>query len=162
MSKAKCKRKKQLRKAFIRLSGKIKYLVDELHKKSAKFLLDNFDILLLPTFEVSDMIKKTAKRKLRNKSVRQMLSLCHYKFKQYIKFKASCCGKLVVDVCEAYTSKTVSWTGEIIENLGGSKVIKSPSTGDKMIRDINAPRNIFIKTLVDTPELTNFVKINIC
>ncbi|MEH2371533.1 zinc ribbon domain-containing protein [Nostoc sp.] len=55
-----------------------------------------------------------------------------------------------IDVNEAYTSKTCSWTGEIIKNLGGSKTIKSPSTGQKMDRDLNGAREIFLRALVDT------------
>ena len=55
-------------------------------------------------------------------------------------------GVQVVDVCEAYTSKTVSWTGEIVANLGGSKVIKS-SEGHRMDRDLNGARGIFIKNV---------------
>ena len=57
------------------------------------------------------------------KSVRQMLTLSHYKLKKFIKHKANEFHKIVIDVNEAYTSKTVSWTGEIINNLGGSKII---------------------------------------
>lgn len=159
MSKSKCQRKKRLKKAFIRLSGKIKYLSDELHKKTSKYLLDNYDIILLPTFNVSDMIKKTSKRVINNKTVRRMLSLSHFKFKQFIKFKAKLMGKVVVDVNEAYTTKTVSWTGEVIENIGSKKVIVSPLTKQKMNRDLNAPRGLFIKSLVDMPMLMKFIKI---
>lgn len=158
MTKVCCRRRYNFKKAYRRLSGRIKYMVDELHKKTAKFLLDNYDIILLPEFNVSEMVKKTSERILNNKTVRRMLSLSHYKFKQFLKFKAALLGKRVLDVNEAYTTKTVSWTGEML-NVGGSKVIKSPSTGEKMNRDINAPRGIFIKTLVDTPALTQWVKI---
>ena len=42
--------------------------------------------------------------------------------------------------------KTVSWTGEIVANLGGSKVIKS-SAGHRMDRDLNGARGIFIKNV---------------
>ncbi|WP_244141924.1 hypothetical protein [aff. Roholtiella sp. LEGE 12411] len=44
------------------LRGKIKNLVDELHKKTARFLVDNFDMILLPTFETSQMSKKAKRR----------------------------------------------------------------------------------------------------
>jgi len=152
VSKAKSKQKRRLKLAANRLRGKIKNLVDELHKKTAKFLIDNFDIILLPTFETSQMAKK-AKRRIRSKSVRQMLTLSHYKFKQFIKHKAFEHNKVVLDVNEAYTSKTVSWTGEIVKNLGGSKTIKSLSTGYKMERDLNGARGIFLRALVDTPWL---------
>ena len=85
-------------------------------------------------------------RKLRKKSVRQMLTLSHFKFKMFLKQKALEYGVQVIEVCEAYTSKTVSWTGELITNLGGSKVIKS-SEGHRMDRDLNGARGIFIKTV---------------
>ncbi|WP_235656394.1 RNA-guided endonuclease InsQ/TnpB family protein, partial [Fischerella thermalis] len=125
IAKAKCKSKRRLKLAATRLRGKIKNLVDELHKKTARFLVDNFDVILLPTFETSRISKK-AKRRIRSKSVRQMLTLSHYRFKQFLKHKAFETSKVVMDVNEAYTSKTVSWTGEIIHNLGGAKFVKSP------------------------------------
>ena len=94
-----------------------------------------------------------AQRRIRAKSVRQMLTLSHYKFKQFIKHKAFEMGKVVLDVNEAYTSKTVSWTGEIVPKLGGAKIIKSKLTGQKMPRDWNGARGIFLRALVDTPSL---------
>jgi len=144
--------KRRLKKAASRLRCKIKNLVKELHHKTAKFLVDNFDVILLPTFETSQMVSKS-RRKIRNKSVRQMLTLSHYEFKQFLKWKAWENSKIVIDCNEAYTSKTVSWTGEIISNLGGARVIKSPATGLKMNRDLNGARGIFLRALVDTPWL---------
>ena len=137
--------RRALRKAANKIKIKIHNLIDELHKKIAHFLVTNFDIILLPTFETKQMTKRSA-RKLRTKSVRQMLTLSHYRFKMFLKHKALEYGGRVVDVCEAYTSKTVSWTGEVVSNLGGSKVIKS-SEGHRMDRDLNGARGIFIKTV---------------
>ena len=137
--------RRALRKAANRIKVKIRNLIDELHKKIAHFLVKNFDIILLPTFEAKQMTKRGA-RKLRKKSVRQMLTLSHYKFKAFLKQKALEYGVRVIDVCEAYTSKTVSWNGEIVANLGGSKVIKS-SDGHRMDRDLNGARGIFIKNV---------------
>ncbi|MEH1784846.1 MAG: transposase [Nostoc sp.] len=107
ISQAKCRQKKRLKLAATRLRGQIKNLVSELHKKTAKFSVDNFDVILLPTFETSQMSKK-GKRRIRSKSVRQMLTLSHYQFKQFLKHKAFEYRKVVLDVNEAYTSKTVS------------------------------------------------------
>ncbi len=137
--------RRALRKAANKIKVKIRNLIDDLHKKVAHFLVTNFDIILLPTFQTKQMTKRGA-RKLRTKSVRQMLTLSHYRFKTFLKQKALEYGVRVIDVCEAYTSKTVSWTGELIRNLGGSKVIKS-SAGDRMDRDLNGARGIFIKTV---------------
>lgn len=137
--------RRALRKAANKIKVKIRNLVDELHKKVAHFLVAHFDIILLPTFEQKQMTKRGA-RQLRKKSVRQMLTLSHYKFKAFLKQKALAYGVQVIDVCEAYTSKTVSWTGEIVVNLGGSKVIKS-SEGHRMDRDLNGARGIFLKNV---------------
>ncbi len=149
----------RMRKAADKIRLKIKNLVDELHHQIARFLVNNFDIILLPTFETSQMsIRKS--RKIRSKTVRQMLTLSHYRFKQFLKHKAFETGKLVLDVNEAYTSKTVSWTGEIIHNLGGRKKIKS-SDGQVMDRDLNGGRGIFLRSLVDIPSLKDCI-VNEC
>jgi putative transposase len=58
----------------------------------------------------------------------------------------------LLDVCEAYTSKTVSWTGEI-KQIGGAKIIKSG--GLVVDRDLNGARGIVLRVLVDTPGLRN-------
>jgi putative transposase len=135
--------------AAARMRIKIKNLVRELHHKISYFLCSNFKVILLPTFETSQMINK-ANRKIRTKTARAMMSWCHYEFKLFIKNKAKEFGCTVVDVCEAYTSKTCSWTGELI-NVGSSKTIKSKADGRSMDRDINGARGIFIRALVDSP-----------
>lgn len=145
------KQRQRLKKATDRLRLRIRHLVDEMHHKVARFLVDNFEVILLPTFEVSQMVVKSS-RKLRSKSVRQMLSWAHYRFEMFLKHKAFEVGKIVLDCQEAYTSKTVSWTGEIISNLGGKKVIVG-SDGFRMDRDINGARGIFLRALGDIPSL---------
>ena len=55
-------------------------------------------------------------------------------------------------VNEAYTSKTCSWSGEIVPNLGGRRVVAG-SDGVRVNRDINGARGIFLRALGDTPAL---------
>ena len=59
---------------------------------------------------------------------------------------------MVIDVNEAWTSKTASWTGET-KRIGGSKTIRSK--GIVMDRDLNGARGIFLRALVDQPSLRN-------
>ncbi|OQX10068.1 MAG: hypothetical protein BWK73_21240 [Thiothrix lacustris] len=149
--KATNKRKKSaLTKAMARIGNAVSNLIDELHWKTARFLTDNFDVILLPTFESSQMVIK-ADRKIRSKTVRSMLTLKHYTFSQRLEQKCFERGKVLIRVCEAYTSKTASWTGEIIHNLGGRKTIKSG--GFVVDRDENGARGIFLRALVDSPIL---------
>ena len=58
----------------------------------------------------------------------------------------------MLDVNEAYTSKTRSWDGSIKSNLGGASVIRDES-GFGMDRDVNGARGIFLRSLGDSPFL---------
>ncbi|NET45215.1 transposase [Okeania sp. SIO2B3] len=147
LSQAKSKTKQRMKKAANRMRLKIRNLISEVHHKTALFLVQNFDVILLPTFEVSQMIIKSS-RKLRSKSVRQMLNWAHYRFELFLKHKAAEYNKAVLDVSEAYTSKTVSWTGEILNNLGGKKVVIG-NDGFRLDRDLNGARGILIKSVVE-------------
>jgi putative transposase len=98
-----------MRKAANRIRTRISNLVGELHKKAAKWLTDNYDIIFLPTFETSEMAVRS-QRRLRSKSVRSMMTFKHYQFQSRLINKATEKGKVVRLVNEAYTWKTVSWT----------------------------------------------------
>ena len=126
-------------------------LINELHHQAARFLVDNFDLILLPTFETSEMVQR-GRRKIRSKSVRSMLTFAHYRFQRFLLWKAWETGKQVLLVNEAYTSKTCSWSGEIVAKLGGRRWIQG-SDGVRVERDINGARGIFLRALGDTPSL---------
>ena len=151
-ARAKGYRRSRLGRAIKRMRCRIRDLVDELHKQVSRWLVDNYDVILLPTFGTSEMVVR-GQRCLRSKSVRSLLTFAHYRFKQFLKHKAFEMGKLVLDVNEAYTSKTVSWTGEVVKKLGGARVIRSRIDGQAMDRDINGARGIFLRALGDTPKL---------
>ena len=138
-------------RAASRMRTRIGNLIDELHHQAARWLVDHFDIILLPTFESSDMARRGA-RKLRSKSVRSLLTYAHYRFQQFLVWKAWQSGKDVVLVNEAYTSKTCSWNGQIIPKLGGRRVVAG-SDGVRVNRDINGARGIFLRAVGDTPAL---------
>ena len=143
------KRNKQ--RAAARLRVRIVNLIDELHHQAARWMVDHWDIILLPTFETSEMVLRGA-RKLRAKSVRSMLTYAHYRFQQFLKWKCWQTGKALFLVNEAYTSKTCSWSGEIIAKLGGRRRIVG-SDGVALERDVNGARGIFLRALGDTPAL---------
>lgn len=160
VSKSKGKLKRSLKFKADRLRIKIKNLVKELHYKTCNFLVKNFDLVLLPHYEIKDFVI-SAGRKLNNKSVRNMLSLNFYKFSQTLirKFNEkkgflNINGKnysRVVRVNEAYTSKTQTWNG-IIVNVGSKETLKV-NENVTIDRDINGARNIFLRALVDSPIL---------
>ena len=144
-------RRRRMRRAQGRLRQKIVNLVDELHWQAARWLTSNYKLILLPTFETQDMTCR-AGRRIRSKTARMMLSLRHYEFKRRLLWKAWQRGVLVLEVNEAYTSKTRSWDGSVEEKLGGRTVIRDES-GFGMDRDVNGARGTFLRALGDSPFL---------
>ena len=150
-AKSPSRRRRNMRRAANRMRLRIENLVAELHRQAARFLVDNFDVILLPGFETSEMVER-GRRRIGSKTVRNLLSLAHYRFKLFIRHKADEAGAIVLDVNEAYTTKTVSWTGEVLENLGGASVVVAQD-GERMDRDYNGARGIYLCALGDIRSL---------
>jgi len=140
------RKRKSLTKAIRRLSARIRNLIDELHWKAARFLCENFSVILMPTYETKQMVGKSD-RKIRTKTVRSMLGFCNFKFKQRLKWMAMKLGKTVLDVSEAYTSKTHPQTGKV-KNIGSAKWIKMKD-GSMADRDLVGAHNILVKFLTE-------------
>jgi len=149
MKRVNSKKKRSIKKAHERISLKIKHLVDELHWKSINYIT-KYDNVILPEFNVSKMIRrvnsKGQRRKITKRTVKEMLLLRHYQFRQRLaeKIKASNCKRLWI-VNEAYTSKTCGACGSIHDKLGGNKTFICPTCNVKLGRDVNGARNIFLK-----------------
>jgi len=122
---------------------------------------ENFDVILLPSFESSQMLGKS-RRRIQLRTVRQTLIRSHYPFKKHLEWKSWELDKIALtDINKAYTSKTVSSAGEVIK-LGGSRIIKSQIDGRSMNRDLNGARGIVLRVLVDMPWLRGSLNLCIC
>lgn len=130
--------KKRISRAICRLRWKIKDSIDEIHHKTARFLVMNFDRIYIPVFETSRMVSK-----LHSKVSRAMLTWSHYRFKEFLKFKGKEYSCEVIEVDESYTSKTCSYCGTI-HNIGTRKVMKC-NCGANVDRDLNGARGIYLK-----------------
>ncbi|VBB18971.1 putative transposase [Yasminevirus sp. GU-2018] len=130
------------------LRTKIKNVVTDLHWKTVNFLCNNFKTIITSHFETKNMTAKEG-RCINNKSVRMMLGLSHYAFKQKLLERAKQKGNHVMIVDESYTSKTCGRCGEIKEDLKGDKMFKCDKCGLKIDRDTNGARNIMIRTLTE-------------
>ena len=149
-------RKRNMYAAADRARVRIRNLVDELHHQAANWLTERFDLILIPEFETSRLARRGLRR-IRSKSVRSMLTFAHYRFRQFLLWKAWQRGKSVLVVNEAYTSRTCSWSGELLPKLGGSRV-KRGADGVVAERDIDGARGIFLRALVDLPSLGAIVQ----
>ena len=76
----------------------------------------------------------------------------HYEFKRRLRWKGWQRGALVLDVNEAYTSKTSSWDGTVNTKLSSAKAIRD-DTSFGMDHDVNGARGIFLRALRDSPFL---------
>lgn len=109
------------------------YYIGEIN---SNFDTQNYKVVFIPTFETSEMVLKS-KRRINTKSVRSMLTWSHYRFKQLLISMAELSGVLVVEMSEAFTSKTCGKCGHIHAKLGGSKIFKCPECGYVVDRDAN-------------------------
>lgn len=144
------RQKSRLKKGLRRGHRKIRNMVDDMHRKLAKWMCENFSIILLPDFKVKSMVSKKLGRKISSKTVRSMCTWSHYRFKQYLNHKSrEFQGVKVVEVTEEWTSKTCSCCGKVDDKLGGKKVYKCKECGNHMDRDANGAKNILVKYLTE-------------
>jgi len=133
----------RLRRTIYRGYQRVKAMVFDMHHKVAKWLSDNYDEVLLPSFNTSDMTSK--QKRISSKTSRAMLTWSHYKFKMLLNYKMERTGGRVIDCQEHYTTKTCSRCGIINHNIKKQKVFACPHCQLTTDRDVNAARNIFLK-----------------
>jgi putative transposase len=139
----------KLRKVMLRIHKKIRCIVDECHRKLAKWLCENYRVVLLPEFKTQGMTRR-GQRRIHSKTARAMCTWSHYRFRQHLLHKAREHPWCHVILCsEEYTSKTCGCCGNIHDRLGGSKVFRCPLSTCKVEvdRDFNGARNIFLRYL---------------
>jgi putative transposase len=141
------KKRRSTKRAWLRLLERIKHKVKEIHCKLAKWLCDNYKVILIPKFETSQMVRR-AKRKIHTTTARNMLTWSHYRFRERLKTKAELYPWVKVIECEEpYTSKTCGQCGEINAKLGGAKTFQCSKCGYIADRDVNGSRNILLRYL---------------
>src|SRR6185369_8669496 len=156
------KRKRyKLRRCMLRIHKKIRNLVDECHRKLARWLYENHHVVLLPEFKTKDMVKSGGFRKIQSKTARQMMTWSHFRFRQHLLHKSREYPWCKVVICtEEYTSKTCGCCGVINPKLGGQKTFNCTSCGSVIDRDVNGARNILLKYLTEKQE--SFVDVGAC
>lgn len=135
-----CKKKnKNNKKKVIKLRKKMLHLQSELHYKTANLLTKISSTICLPEFGVQKMTKKD-KRVLGKRTVIEMLTLGHGKFKEWMKTKSSQNNCKLIITQEPYTTQTCGRCG-ILNKPGCSHVYNCKSCNLKIGRDDTAARN---------------------
>jgi transposase len=146
-SKAKNHRtKKHLKKVARRMEIRTTNRVTDFHRAVIKTITNTYETIIIPVFNTSQMVKRYNengkwKRVLGKDTVRRLIRLSHYKFRERLISKA---GKRVVVGTEEWTSKRCGNCFNIHYDLGASKVFECPHCGVVMGRDDNAARNIML------------------
>lgn len=58
------------RKARLRVFRRVRFMIDECHKKLVKFLCGNYRVILWPDFRTSEMLDTRKSRKINSKTAR--------------------------------------------------------------------------------------------
>ncbi len=154
------------KKAWHKLQSRVTAKIDDLHWKAAKWLVTRFETVLIPDFQVSNMVRKEGicrqcqangelhvnracsacggSRKIKAKTVRQMLTLRMSTFKARLIQKSAELNCKVHVVGEEYTTQTCARCGWLHTKIGGSKMYHCQQCRLKVGRDFAGSFNIFL------------------
>jgi len=143
------KEKKRLLKASAKVEYKIKNKIRDMHRKTAKFLCEKYDTVIIPNFRVKQMSEKKDennnwKRNIGKETTRRMINWGHFSFRQLLIAKGAVTQTNIYVGTEEYTSKTCGNCFWINNNLGGKRELNCENCKCISHRDINAARNIMI------------------
>jgi putative transposase len=137
------KKRRGLKLASQRLRDKARNKTKDLHRKCAKWMCENFDVIFLPKFQSQQMVARK-NRKIGSKTVRSMMTWRHYSFQQHLLHKSKEYPWVRVIVCtEEYTSQTCTRCGHV-HKVGGAKTVHCPQCHLTMDRDDRGARNVYL------------------
>lgn len=148
------RKRKHLKRAALRLREKIQNRINDLHHKVSKFLVTEYDSVLLPEFPVSQMVKKQDQNKIGKQTRKDLLSFKHYQFKQMMKYKHCTTEDTKLFITnESYTTITCGKCGKL-KRIGASKEYSCNHCKSQFDRDHNGARNNLLKFLGESGAYT--------
>jgi transposase len=127
---------------YNKYSSKLKNKINDLHFKSANYLLSRYRKLFIGKVSIKKMISNLDGN-LREITKRRLMALSHYRFRMKLKQMAKKFECKIFETDEYLTSKTCSRCKFINDNLKGNKIYDCPNCKLKIDRDINASINIY-------------------
>lgn len=137
--------RRRMTRQFLRRLDKVRQRTKDLHHKVASWMCATFRLILLPKFDVSNMISRGY---LRSKTCRAMQTWGHFGFREHMISHAQLyqdCKLRLVN--EAYTSKTCGSCGVINHSLGGAAVFRCGTCGFEIGRDYQGARGVLMRAL---------------
>jgi transposase len=142
-AKANGKKKWVLQQRINRIRKQIYNYKKEMRHQVANSIVNSSDLVLMPKLETKDMVIK-CKRRLKTKTVKQLLAACHGMFFDHLRFKCRERGKRFLRVSEHYTSKTCPSCG-LLKKC--DEVFKCTSCNFSHDRDAVGALNILLRAV---------------
>ena len=134
--------KNKFKKLNYKYCDKLKYLINDMHNKTAKFLLSNYETIIIGKVSTKKMVSNLTGN-LHDIVKRRLMTLSHYRFRMKLHSMAQKFGNTIIETNEYLTSKCCSNCKNIKDNLGSSKTYKCDKCNMILDRDINASINIY-------------------
>ena len=138
---------KQKRKVEKRCYKKIENKIDDMHWKTIKYLINNYNTVLMGNMSTRRIVSNKLNSKLRPLTKRIAMLMKLYVFKQRLQYKCKINKIGYKEIDEAYTSKCCSNCGLLNNKLGTSKIFKCPCCKQILDRDVNGVKNILINAI---------------
>ena len=119
--------------------------VDELHWSVINHLVKTNDVIFMGDIKSHNIVKNSYNKTLN----RNFNDLKFYKFKQRLLYKALLNNKKAYLVNEAFTTQGCSKCGYLWRTIGNSEIFKCTKCKFRCGRDINAPKNILMKGIIN-------------
>lgn len=114
------------------------------HYGAINFLLDKYDVILLPELRVKGVVGGNRLYQTTKKSI---IAMGHYKFRECFQSKVQMHrGKVLQFIQEPFTSKTCGNCGTLHMALGSDSVFRCPVCKIAIDRDVNGARNNLLAT----------------
>jgi len=134
--------KKKYNDTRLKYQNKINNKIKDMHKKVSTYLLKNYEIINIGKVSIYNMVSNLTGN-IKEKTKRRLLSLAHYRFREYLKLNSKKYGNTINEVDEYMTSKMCHNCKNIKKDLGSAKTYECKKCKIKIDRDINASINIF-------------------
>jgi IS605 OrfB family transposase len=132
------KKKKAVNKRYVNIDN----LVNDLHWKTINYLTNNYHTILIGNLSTKGIVSKQNKLNTITKRIALMMRL--FEFRERLKYKCYIKGCDYSLIKENYTTKMCSYCGSIDDKIGANKVYNCKECKNKLGRDVNASRNIFM------------------
>ena len=137
------KTRNNIRRKCCVLRAKIRNITRDLHWKTAKYLTSKYKVILIPKMNIKSMLMS---KKLPAIVKQNLVHLSHFAFRQRLIHKGIQNNSCILLCSEAYTTKTCGECG-MLYDVETNKTYTCPSCNLVIDRDVNAARNILIRSL---------------